>query len=550
MSFALGIPFDAFEDAFSVPAAPSPAQQALLDQRASRLAVDKAALVQLDQQISSIDRSIVDLTQQTVRLGEAIQMSRLEREDLVRRRDILRTDVQATQCALCPASLCTDDVLGVIFEHLASGFRRAALPCNHANDIYELGPLHPGPMQQYENQIQASTAVASVCRAWRDVALICPSIWNAIAVRSLDRYAADSALNRQADHIRLLLVRSVQMPLDIFVQTLEHDAAPYTDVMDELYRHMRRWRRFECSSSRGCALPIHKYLRGHAPLLEELRVVQDRGTAPPTAVWSSSRTYLDCTPKLREVDLSFMPFAPDGQNRSLSRVSRLKLTLHDTIPSAVFWGICSLPALECLDLNVPGRELALDPPGDALELPALRHLALRAYAAEIPARFGRAFRSGVLGRCHIEHGWPSGRAVRFRELAGFLGQCAGSLDSVTFSGAALRADEGAMLAAALDKVPTVVFNNGSLDAHCIAAFHGGFSGLERVTICNTALVDDAIETFINFVRQRCPVGPAPEGQLQKRLSFVSLWGTDCGFSQRDILEIRRLVDGKYHSVRW
>ncbi|KDQ19468.1 hypothetical protein BOTBODRAFT_28043 [Botryobasidium botryosum FD-172 SS1] len=154
--------------------------------------------------------------------------------------------------------------------------------------------------EKYTAGIQCLFTIASVCRAWRDVALGCPSLWARLERVPLPLFS-------------LLLARSKQAPLDIifdqkFALPLEENEL--SEYIALISQHAHQWRtlifRYPVFDE------IMLSLLSSAPHLEVL--VLDGG--PPfyaQAIDSSTlfpHSFVDHTPSLRELTLRaiFIPF--------------------------------------------------------------------------------------------------------------------------------------------------------------------------------------------------------------------------------------------------
>lgn len=252
-----------------------------------------------------------------------------------------------------------------------------------------------------EDQDGAIVLLSHVCRDWRHIALSSPRAWSKVLVD-----LSPSSTHPQASKALAYLARSGACPLDI--RLITSNACP-SDVIPALYETFPRWRTFsfDCSSS-GISSEVIKSLAGHAPVLEELRLVFEPASrahgdsspripsnfsvqAPSLRVlhlngfginleWASTLT------NLHTLELTQNSSHPLSYNALLhvlagcaSSLRTLKIHGSVSIPNG-FSGSSSqsplaLPALETLDLSLhasPVASLLLD-----IEAPNLRSLSLQ-----------------------------------------------------------------------------------------------------------------------------------------------------------------------------
>lgn len=121
-----------------------------------------------------------------------------------------------------------------------------------------------------EDQDGAIVLLSHVCRDWRRIAFSSPRAWSKVLV-DLSPSSNDPRVARSLAY----LARSGACPLDVrLITSSGHPSDPSNGVVDALYRTFSRWRTFsfDCSSS-GVSSEVIKSLAGHAPVLEELRLV-------------------------------------------------------------------------------------------------------------------------------------------------------------------------------------------------------------------------------------------------------------------------------------
>lgn len=104
--------------------------------------------------------------------------------------------------------------------------------------------------------------VSRVCRRWREVAIHCPSIWNAFVIHDRRNVQQMTSLH---------LTRSREFPLDIILMC-DGPQDQITLTLDLLVAHAHRWRRFSAitSSKNTMTLIIHRFQLISAPCLRIL----------------------------------------------------------------------------------------------------------------------------------------------------------------------------------------------------------------------------------------------------------------------------------------
>ena len=234
--------------------------------------------------------------------------------------------------------------------------------------------------QQYEGVepfVPFNLVVSSVCRRWRNIALMFPLLWQRITMRESEPYR----------WTQLCLERTKQCPLDIALWLESEDGEVFgadhmSQVMDILQPHVNRWRTFGLAADDF--QPLHYFFSRlatcHAPILETLHLYNNCPFYMDT-ILDGSHPFIvlppDIAPRLTSLKLcrvhlkwDVFPFA---------NLNHLELLFHRrqaqyTIPQLVQI-LSASPTLETLVFRASGpfySPVELGRSTDSLTLPSLR----------------------------------------------------------------------------------------------------------------------------------------------------------------------------------
>ena len=150
------------------------------------------------------------------------------------------------------------------------------LPVELARSIFHFAcSAEPSNQQRL---LPISHRVASVCRAWRAIALADPILWASFVVRIDSR--------QPISVIQVWLERSSGAPLDItIIQQFERVTIDVTSTMTTLVSSIRRWRRLHIHVRHVTTLrAMISHISGTAPILEELMFRHDKSTSEDVAL--------------------------------------------------------------------------------------------------------------------------------------------------------------------------------------------------------------------------------------------------------------------------
>ncbi|KZV84763.1 hypothetical protein EXIGLDRAFT_726836, partial [Exidia glandulosa HHB12029] len=158
----------------------------------------------------------------------------------------------------------------------------ATLPKDILSAIFVEFCLDDGPDEfldypcrfKYE-RASAPFRLASVCRSWRQLALVCPRMWTYAAIPSL----WDKPEHRQrlhCDRLDLVLRRSSRVPLDVVIHWSDDNvlSSAHKRAMHLLEDHHARWKRVYHHAPPAVVVTAEFFdvYRLAMPMLEEIRV--------------------------------------------------------------------------------------------------------------------------------------------------------------------------------------------------------------------------------------------------------------------------------------
>ncbi|KAJ7190736.1 hypothetical protein GGX14DRAFT_579537 [Mycena pura] len=208
------------------------------------------------------------------------------------------------------------EISSEIFRHVAPKF---------APNIPNIGACS---FQKYYWPLQ----LASVCRAWRAIALSTPALWSVIAI------FGDSTRDFE-QLLRLWLARARSLPLDLYI-SLTLDPVSHT-ILSILAPYASQWRHVSLESFSPFTLPVHLF-PGPLRLLESLKVIV---LQPHDATLAPSS--LDA-PRLRELFITF-PFTVFRTGLPLTQLTTFRVVGS---LSPVFEVLALAPNLESLCLTI------------------------------------------------------------------------------------------------------------------------------------------------------------------------------------------------------
>lgn len=183
------------------------------------------------------------------------------------------------------------------------------IPLDVLSSIFEASATFIDPHEPLVDAIatiSTGTAfgLATVCSRWRQLALSSRRIWTLVKVRRRSGRPYDAELKDHIQRIRIILERSVSVPIDVVVHIddFPHEALP---LLRKLFARLEpqafRWRRAELWLPAWFPLePSLDFLKGSMPSLTQLRVVIDGD-----ADWEPNTCpqYFSHMPLLRHLEL-------------------------------------------------------------------------------------------------------------------------------------------------------------------------------------------------------------------------------------------------------
>ena len=161
-----------------------------------------------------------------------------------------------------PARSLPDEIMAEIFE-----FSRPAMAEATSNADEDV--LHPSI-----SRALVPFRLGAVCRRWREITVTESTLWNYIAVPTLDNITYGSRAARLLEYIQLALIRSRSVPIDIVFGFLEDaDRDHYSLLIAALERARSRWRILAATfSGFGAAASLLGALHHSTPMLRTLQL--------------------------------------------------------------------------------------------------------------------------------------------------------------------------------------------------------------------------------------------------------------------------------------
>ncbi|KAJ7052944.1 hypothetical protein C8F01DRAFT_562461 [Mycena amicta] len=232
---------------------------------------------------------------------------------------LLDVEITVTQTRLSQLAAARRDVAEKLQEIPYEGI--VALPVEITEEIFtqaveklEIGGVAP---------LLMPLVLASVCRAWRRIALNLSTIWSKLVLAQGD----DIDPPWTAEFIRILFARAKNRPLELEVYNLTETT--FFDIFPLLCDYSAQWSKFGCHFDQGNEPPSTLFDAVHGKL-PNLRALELRGVYD--SIDGLRITTFKNAPKLREICLSMVPLSlvdlPWGQ---LTKVSYSGLDIWDSV---------------------------------------------------------------------------------------------------------------------------------------------------------------------------------------------------------------------------
>lgn len=471
--------------------------------RALRLQSDERALSDVERELADVHARIASFEQQRGDLEQAARVADDWRVQLESRHEELCNSVNAQRRLASPFAHFPDDILREIF------MQQALEP----DELWRT--LGEGYFNK--RRARAPFAVSGVSRSWRTVALSAPRIWDYAGVPSLD---ANNQAN-QASRIRVVIARSTASPLDIVFNTVLHSLEEaYTEILELLYPHAHRWRRFEWRSVTPCQFLL-PFFRAPVPSLEEF-YISCRRERPP---WPQhTAPYLSRASKLRSIVIWYASISPAGvQPRPL--LAHVDFRALGAPPTHCVWGsFASANTLKTLSLGWDHGFAVMDAP-QSIVLPCLRRFDLYDGAVTLLVQHPTLLKPAQLADLGIYVNWEEAQAPRPVDLLPFLNHLHDftptSLKMVTLAPRVARAPEAALLGQLQQRVATVKLTNCYVDDTFWSL--SLFDGIQTLALDDVGFRGKAAEKLLSTFAEHMQAHPestvrvlTEEGELSER----------------------------------